>query len=119
MNNVPSTGLKGPFSLDSTTINAQVKKNSIGAYALGHIKKDTGGFVPKYVGRSDNDLNGRLQAHIAEYPQFKFEYYSSAKKAFEKECNLYHDWKKQLDNKEHPDRPNGTDWKCPRCKTFE
>lgn len=115
---MPSTGLRGPYPLDTETIDEHVKK-TIGAYALGYIKKDTRRFVPKYVGRSDNDINGRLKDHVGEYPKFKFEYYSSAKAAFEKECNLYHDWKDQLDNKEHPDRPDTTDWKCPRCNIFD
>jgi len=112
---MPSTGLRGPHSLNTETIDSVVEKNKIGAYALGYVSVGDD-FMPKYVGRSDNDLNGRLKTHIGEgCSKFKFEYYSSAKKAFEKECNLHHDWKEQLDNKEHPDRPSGTNWKCPRC----
>ena len=116
---MPITGLWGPYSLDIDTIDAEVKKkNSAGAYALGHVNKE-GEFVPKYVGRSDDDINGRLKKWVgSEYSKFKFKYYDSPKAAFEKECNLYHDWKNQLDNKQHPDRPDGTNWKCPRCNVF-
>ena len=113
-----TTGLKGPFSLDVKTIDKVVTKKSAGTYALGYLNKE-GLFVPKYVGRSDTDINKRLKDSVGNnYPKFEFEYYGSPKAAFEKECNLYHDWKAQLDNKEHPDRPENANWKCPRCKKF-
>lgn len=119
---MPTTGLRGPYSLDTKTIDAVVtKKTSAGAYALGYTKKKDGKetFYPIYVGRSDSDINGRLKSWVgSKYSKFKFDYYGSPKAAFEKECNLYHDWKKQLDNKEHPDRPENANWKCPRCKIF-
>ena len=70
------------------------------------------------MGRSDKDLNDRLKDHIGEYGRFKFEYYGSAKAAFEKECHLYHDFTPQ-DNKIHPDRPDGSNWKCPVCDIFD
>jgi hypothetical protein len=72
-----------------------------------------------YVGRSDTDVAGRLKQHAAEwYPQFFYEYYPSSKAAFEKECNLYHDFNPP-DNKAHPARPQNSNWKCPRCKIFD
>jgi hypothetical protein len=115
---MPETGLRGPYTLNNSTIDEKVTETSAGAYALGLVNSD-GAFVPKYVGRSDDDINARLKDWIGKnYSHFKFEYYSSAKAAFEKECDLYHDWKKQLDNEQHPDRSNGTNWKCPRCDVF-
>ena len=115
---MPTTGLKGPYSLDTKTIDKVVTKKSAGAYALGYLNKE-GLFVPKYVGRSDTDINKRLKDWVgSKYSKFKFDYYGSPKAAFTKECNLYHDWKNQLDNKEHPDRPDDANWKCPRCKIF-
>jgi hypothetical protein len=114
---LPDTGLRGAYKLDNETIDEKVTKTSAGAYALGYLN-DKKLFVPKYVGRSDDDINGRLKDWVGKYAYFKFEYYDSAKAAFEKECNLYHDWKSQLDNKLHPDRPEGTNWKCPRCNVF-
>jgi hypothetical protein len=114
---MPSTGLRGPYKLDNDTIDKEVTKKSAGAYALGYLQEDT--FIPKYVGRSDEDVNDRLKDWVGKYKYFKFEYYGSPKSAFEKECNLYHDWKAQLDNKCHPDRPDDTTWQCPRCDIFK
>ena len=115
---MPQTGLKGSYSLNNETIDEKVTKTSAGAYALGYLNAE-GAFVPKYVGRSDDDINGRLNDWVgSKYAYFKFGYYDSAKAAFEKECDLYHDWKEQLDNKQHPDRSDGTNWKCPRCYAF-
>jgi hypothetical protein len=116
---MPETGLQGPYALDNETIDRVVTRTSPGAYALGYIGDD-GGFVPKYVGRSDNNINKRLKDWVgSKYSKFKFDYYDSPKAAFEKECNLYHDWKEQLDNEQHPDRPEDANWKCPRCNIFE
>lgn len=93
---MPTTGLRGPYSLDNNAIDTVVTKKSAGAYALGYINEEDL-FVPKYVGRSDDDINKRLKDWVgSKYPTFKFEYYGSPKAAFEKECNLYHDWKKQF-----------------------
>jgi len=115
---MPTTGLRGPYSLDNETIDRVVNQTSAGAYALGYINEE-GLFVPTYVGRSDNDINKRLKDWVgSKYSHFKFEYYNSPKAAFLKECNLYHDWIQQLDNKQHPERPDGTDWKCPQCDIF-
>lgn len=112
-----TTGLKGPFDLDEETIDAEVTRTSPGAYAL-----DSGTDASKFyvfdVGRSDTDVNDRLHKHVGNYKRFKYEYYSSAKAAFEKECNLYHDFEPS-DNKTHPARPTGSGWKCPRCKLFD
>ena len=121
---MPSTGLGKSYSLDTKTIDAVVTKKSAGAYVLGHFRtkkkneEEVKEFIPDYVGRSDDDINGRLKKWVGKYPRFKFGYYDSPKAAFKKECDLYHDWKKQLDNKQHPDRPDDTNWKCPRCDIF-
>jgi len=75
-------------------------------------------YIVHYVGRSDNDVNSRLKDHVGEYPKFKFDYFDSPKAAFEKECDIWHDFggsEGKLGNKAHPDKPEVTDWKCPRC----
>ncbi len=110
---MPSSGLYGPHPLTLAGVSANVKGVGPGAYALG--KTDANGtFYVDYVGRSDDDLAARLQRHTPEkYPQFKHAFYPSAKAAFEKECNLYHDFNPP-DNKVHPARPRGTNWTCPR-----
>ncbi len=54
-----------------------------------------------------------------KYKHFKFSYATSPKAAFEKECKNYHDFggSEKLDNKQHPERPDGTNWECPVCDT--
>lgn len=111
-----SSGLQGSFPLTREGINNNVTRTSPGAFALGYRRENT--FYPKYVGRSDLDVNDRLHDHIGERPRFKFEYYDTAKAAFEKECRLYHDFKEYLDNKIHLRPSAGADWKCPRCDKY-
>jgi hypothetical protein len=89
---------------------------SSGVYALGRTDGNT--FYIGYVARLDDDVAGWLKQHVAlPDPQFKFAYATSAKDAFEKECKLYHDFGRNR-NPNHPARPVGSGWKCPRCKTF-
>ncbi|MBE6442975.1 MAG: hypothetical protein E7022_11810 [Desulfovibrio desulfuricans] len=115
---MPSLDMSGPYPLDNDTINTEVWKTSPGNYALGKINKDRK-FVVSYVGRSDSDVNDRLHDHVDEkYTHFKFSYAASPKEAFEKECENYHDFEPR-DNSIHPDRPDGCDWKCPRCSIFD
>lgn len=110
--------MEGPFELTTEIIGKEVTQTSAGNYALGNSENGT--FYVKYVGRSDSDVKGRLNAWIGKYRQFKFSYGSSPKAAFEKECTNYHDFgEKLLDNKNHPDRPENSGWKCPRCKIFD
>lgn len=115
-----STGLEGPFSLILNVINQAITKVSPGTYVLGHTSG--GSFIVKYVGRSDSDLNKRLQNWIGKYNEFKCSYMSSPKAAFEKECMIYHDFEGptgKLDNDIHPQRPQDSDWQCPSCDTFK
>lgn len=115
---MPSSGLNGPFSLTSDGVAGAVTRISAGAYVLGRILAN-GNFQIDYAGRSDGDVAGRLQQHVPErYTHFKFGYFASAKAAFEKECRLYHDFDPP-DNKVHPARPQGSDWKCPVCRIFD
>lgn len=113
---MPSTGLNGPYRLDSTTIGRIGARTSPGAYALGQERDGT--FYISYVGRSDDDVAARLRCHLGDYHHFKFGYYASANEAFIKECHLWHDFggtDGKLDNKIHPDRPSGSRMSCPRC----
>jgi len=106
--------------LTNEKIDENVTRTSPGVYALD--KTTTPGFHFDYVGRADDDLNARLKSHLgSEYRYFEFDYATSPKDAFEKECELYHDHggpEGKLDNKVHPARPAGSGWKCPRCKVF-
>lgn len=113
-----SLGMNGPYLLDFKTIDTNVTKTSAGNYSLGYKNSD-GKFVVCYVGRSDTDVNGRLKYWIGKTKRqlFKFSYATSPKAAFEKECINYHDFNPS-DNIIHPDRPQNSGWKCPRCNIF-
>jgi len=113
--------MSGPFELTTTGIDGAIHPKKIGNYALGYIDGE-GVFIVKYVGRSDSDLRARLKTWVGQYNKFKASYADSPKAAFEKECHNYHDFggaKGHLDNKYHPDRPDGTDWECPVCTIFD
>lgn len=112
-----SLDMNGPYSLTVNEIDRRVTRTSPGNYGLGNTKDD-GTFIIQYVGRSDNDVNSRLHDWTGKkYKQFKYSSANSPKEAFEKECRNYHDFggSEKLDNDIHPDRPNGTNWKCPVC----
>lgn len=111
-----SLNMNGPYDLTAAEIDRVITRTSPGNYALGRVD-DKKTFLVSYVGRSDTDVNGRLHDHAGNYDKFKYSYASSAKAAFERECENYHDFDPP-DNKSHPDRPNGSNWKCPRCNHF-
>ena len=107
-----SLGMDGPFVFNASEIDKQITCTSEGNYALGRIN-DEGSFVVKYVGFKI------VSAAIAQ-ASLESGYGTSPKAAFEKECENYHDFggSAKLDNKIHPDRPDGASWKCPRCNKF-
>ena len=114
---MPQTELKGPFPLNREAIDSAVTATP-GVYALGYIEVG-GDFIPKYVGGSDDNVRQSLKDWVnSKYSKFKFECYDSAEASFAKECRLYHDWKEQLDNQEHPKKLN-IRWKCPCCELCE
>ncbi len=109
-------GMMGPFDLVPESIDANIPVTSPGNYALGTVEDGT--FYVSYVGRSDEDLNGRLKAWLQKrYTSFKFSYAPSSRDAFEKECVNFHDFggTEILDNERHPARPPGSGWTCPIC----
>jgi hypothetical protein len=110
------TGLAGPYRLSFDEIDAAVTRQSAGVYALGYSDPE-GRFCINHIGRADADLRGRLLDKIGSDVLFKYGYFSSAKAAFEKECELFHDINPP-GNRVHPDRPRGTGWECPRCRIF-
>ena len=113
---VSSPTLSNVMPLNDSKINEEIKRTSAGVYALDATS--SGPFTYSYVGRSDTDLNKRLHDWIGKYKYFKYAYCTSAKDAFEAECNLYHDHKPP-DNSVHPARPEDAGWKCPRCRIFD
>ncbi len=113
-----SLDMVGPYPLTVNTIDRIVTRMSPGNYALGYERDAR--FIVRYVGRSDSDVNSRLDDWVGvheRYVEFKFSYASSAKVAFERECRNYHDFteKGKLDNDCHPDAPEGASWRCPVC----
>jgi hypothetical protein len=98
-------GMKGPFDLSKVKINEAIEGKSPGNYALGYISEHA--FIVKYIGRSDDDLNNSLKSWVGKYPKFKWSYARSAKEAYEKELQNFHDFGglKLLDNKHEPVKP--------------
>lgn len=107
----------GPYKLTSDNIDRYIDDESLGVYILGRTWG--GQFKPRYVGRSDSNLNERLKDHINEYPEFCYRVLDSVNATFEHECKLYHilgeDY--QLDNEIHPRSPDSQDLECP-CKSY-
>jgi hypothetical protein len=110
------TGLQGPYRLSFDGVDQVVTKTSVGVYVLGHADLQ-GRFCINHVGRSDADLRARLLDCIGSEALFKFGYLPTSQAAFEKECELFHDFTPP-GNRLHPDRPAGTRLSCPRCRIF-
>lgn len=116
----------GPFDFDYDTIKVRVDARKIGNYALGYESESSNkGFMPKYVGRSETDLKKELSAKLRtrspNRKKFMFSYCTTSREAFEKECKNYHDFRSQLENENHPPRPEGTNYPCPveGCKELQ
>jgi hypothetical protein len=110
-----SIGMKSSYALTAKSVDYEITKISAGNFALGHESK-SGLFVVEYYGRSDTDLNSEIKNWIDKYKRFKFFYASSPKSAFVKECKNYHAFdKNKIDNKNHPEKPENTDYVCPYC----
>ena len=115
---------KGPFNMRSEGWLNNVSGEIVyGNYQFGTLDKDQN-FVPKYVGRSDSGLRKEInqQKRLKEsegkrYTHFRYKEAFSKKQAYENECKDFHNngEKDGLDNEYHPDKPDGTDYKCPIC----
>jgi hypothetical protein len=116
-----STDIAGPFRLTPQKITEVVTEISPGNFTLGRIWEDR--FQVHYVGRADEDVAKQLQdlaMHDHRYGAFTFSYAPTAKAAFDRECEDFHDFgaSEELDNPRHPERPAKTDWLCPRCDHY-
>ena len=112
------TGLQGPYRLERKTIDEVIDKILPGAYAVGI--PDGERFNVRLVGRSDYDIGARIKEFLGFYPQFAFAYFDTARAAFEKECQLFHDYAPfALDSRLHPSRRAYSSWRCPRCGIFD
>ena len=114
----PSLGLpNGPYNLDKKTIQSVIGAKKTGNYAIGYISP-IGGFAPKIIGSSNKDLRKeilkKIEISISKgYDKFCFKYVNSTKEIFDRECLNFHTFQKQLDNKNHPIPPAGTNYNCP------
>jgi hypothetical protein len=108
-------GMTEVLPLDEETIKTKIEAGRIGNYALGRLGPK-GTFLPKKIGRSEEDLQADLLhwAGYARYTHFAYLYVPTVKRAYEKECNNYHDLLPYLDkNPPHPTPPEGSGFKCP------
>jgi hypothetical protein len=75
---------------------------------------------PRYLGRDDKDIREKLVKWLGRsYRYFKFLYCETPQEAFQKQCELYHSHKRTLDNTRHPERSEGTEWRCSLCDFYE
>lgn len=107
--------MTGNFNLSAAGIDAAVQYASPGVYMLGYVSGGT--FYVNRVGRSDVNLNSRLHDYEGQYQHFQYAYCNSVRAAFDAECELWHQYG-GANNPLHPARPEGKDWPCPRCTTF-
>jgi hypothetical protein len=106
----------GPYPFSADNIRRTIAANQLGNYALGYVEDST--FQPKYVGRSDMDLQAELAARLpaaVNHTHFKFNYARNVREAFVQECQNYHDFVEELENEIHPDKPEGENYECPVC----
>jgi len=99
--------LMGPYSIADAS--QYVVPGSVGVYILSRDGK-----TAAYVGRSDTDVGLRIKQSATEgyYSHFWFEYATSPRDAYLKECEYYHKYNPP-DNTNHPGVPFGTNWRCP------
>lgn len=107
---MPSSGLLGPFALTREAIAGEIEPLVIGVYLLGRVKGKR--FFVRRVGRADRDTAAELRALVGQYDAFKYRAYGSTRRAFAKECELFHTFAPP-ETTEHPVRPKGTRFVCP------
>lgn len=110
------SSLEGPFALTVDTLRAVVPGKGCGVFAVGEVD-ERGVFRVQRVGRADNDLQSRLSDLVGAGTTFKYRLTANARDAFERECELFHAFRPP-GNIMHPDRPRGSDWRCPQCFQF-
>lgn len=109
------------YNLTEEEVDRHVVYGLAGVYLLLKFNTELGRYDVQYVGRSDSNLNVRLKQHCSEgYDAFRFEYAFSSEAAYQGECTYYHHYNGDiglLDNKSHPDLPDGVSGVvCPICQ---
>jgi hypothetical protein len=106
---MPKSGLIGPFPLTEAEIGLRID-TTIAAFALGRMEGRK--FLVKHTGRSDKDAAGALLGFIGDYAHFKYRTYVSTRRAYAKECVLFHKFG-AAGSAGHPEPPPGIRVKCP------
>lgn len=110
------TNLYGPYDLTFDSVDAVMPVGSRGVFALGYAE-DSSMFRVQRVGRDGKDLSRKLKSLIGASNKFKYRLTLTEREAFEMECELFHKLRPPS-NISHPDRPQGSDWRCPYCLQF-
>lgn len=98
--------MKGPYNIPDYL--KYVRKGEIGAFVLTRNEK-----TAHLVGRSTElFLELKNFAENSDYKRFWFEKVDSELNAYYLECQWSHKYRPS-DNKQHPDVPSGSTWKCP------
>ena len=118
---MPSLEMLGSFTLSPLKIDEVVTRKAPGNFALGYVENKV--FYMRYIGRADEDINATLKSWVNYRPdcnRFKFSYAPNARAAFLKHCDIFHAFAQGsgLSTKDHPQRPEDSDWTCPHCDFF-
>jgi len=106
--------LSDPQKLTQANIDAAITTKTPGVYVLGALNANHVMSV-SYVGRSDDDLAGKIRRHIGNYQAFAYAMAANPLHAYQAECKLYHELQPSK-NVMHPIRRPGVEWACPVCR---
>jgi hypothetical protein len=103
------------FRFQPEVVDRVVEPGYPGNYVLGE-KDEAGEFYPKFIGRSDTDLNAELKSKFGVLPYAFFKSsLSNSRAAYDLECAQFHSFRSQLDNGDHPTSPAGSGLTCFLC----
>ena len=112
-------GLGKPLPLNKETIKTEIDDaenwSSASVFVLGGVRRGADGkprFHIKRVEHADGDLGKKLSSYIGKYSAFRFKFFRSTRNAYDKECEIYHNFRPS-DNNYHPVRPKNTKFLCP------
>ena len=124
---IVKSGLGRPLPLKESTIQKEVDGSSdwssASVFVLGGIRKGADGklrFHIKKVSHVDGDLGKELRKFIGKYSGFRFKFCRSTRNAYDKECEIYHNFK-PIENIKHPVKPKNTKFYCSviNCTGFD
>ena len=116
---IATSGLGKPIPLQEVDILREVDNSrdwsSASVFVLGGIRKSADGkfrFQIRKVSHVEGDLGKELRNYIGEFSGFRFKFFRSTRNAYDKECQIYHQFK-PIKNITHPIRPKHTKFVCP------